>query len=831
MNYPKIIPTDNPFRPLAARPSRAVQPRLWLLILATCATLSFGVRPQQPFLAVLCWVIRAGGAACAVVALYRDPEIEIYDPIAEAAALHRFQMTRMQEAHQFALQQKQWEIQQYYDAQNQQQIQQTINHYAALLQQKELEILNLKQALTDLQAHTETEKQYLSQSLQRQWDSLEIQVAELEAAKNQLKAEQDLLHQWAENQAVQLDADYREQQQQLDARTAKLEGILEEQRQAMIGEFERQHDAMVTLNQQRIDDYKKQLADQESTIESQKFYIYNLQQPQFVEGTTTEELLADRVISFLYENGIIVRSPLVVPFGKSKFRLSFSILPTAPGKNDKGKYAESLIDAYKRLERVKEGIRGVVPGCRSVPELELLHRQIRLTIDTSGVDWEAEARRQSEAIAEPPPEHFEQFIEGCSHIGLFGPTRMGKSVCINNILAVMQQRLGGTADLIVGDAKLSTALKALRPCYLGAKECLIGLREAANEVQHRIDLRTADYQADRPLREFSHDQRIYFFDEINEVISRFNQPVDPDDIEWLKDNDFPPKFAVSTYLLRLWRMGAELGVLSLIAGQNLMANQLKINVVDLENLGLVFMGGAISIGINYRCKGTEKSEMEAQYRLRRERYFKTKDKQYKYYGFFALPNEQPYFAQMPQPDAYLASFTISLLDAAEPDDDDDSYSSEDEALLFDFDQGNEAVQNTEISGAPSSAAGTDASAAPDRTSPAPDMVRRLEELLHQDFNGNHPTDDEAGAAPENPLAPGISPALMQRVLNEYDRLQNQSKVIQNIWGASRSGTSLKYIAAKWKFRKILYENGRRLPGKPWGEDQNDLKGFDELIGE
>ncbi|WP_088889817.1 hypothetical protein [Leptolyngbya ohadii] len=836
-SYPQIIPTDNPFRPLAARPTREVKPRLWLLVLATCTTLTFGVRPQQPLLATLLWAIRLGGAACAIAALYRDPEVEIYDPIAEATALHQFQMTRLQEQHQATLQQQQWEIQQYYDAQATQQIQSTIDYYAKLLQQKEYELLQLRQSLANQQIEFETEKQRLTQSWQSQWERLEVQTAELEATKNQLKAERDAIHAWAEEKAVELDAAERDARSQLSARAAKLEQDLDNQRKLLIEEFEKQHHALVAAAQKEIDRYRQLIADQEATIESQRLYIYNLQQPQYVEGTTTEELLADRVIAYLYEQGIIVRSPLVTPYGKAKFRLSFGILVIAPGKNEKVKYAESLIDAYKRLERVKEGIRGVVPGCRTMPELELLHRQIRLTIDTSGVDWEAEARRAAEAIAEPPQEHFELFVESCYHIGLFGPTRMGKTVCINNILAIMQRRLGGNAELIVGDAKLSTALKVLKPRYLGAKECLKGLREAADEVQRRIELREADYRNDRPLREFDEDQRIYFFDEINEVISRFNQPVDPDDIEWLKDHDFPPKFAVSTYLLRLWRMGAELGVLTLIAGQNLMANQLKINVVDLENLGLLFMGGAISIGINYRCKGTEKSDLEAQYRLRRERYFKTKDKQYRYYGLFALPNEQPYLAQMPTPDAYLSTFTIPLLEATETDEDEESEFLENELTQTQLDEDDRSVQDIETLGADFGADGADAGAdsagsgaAPDGTSPAPEVVRRLEDLLHQDFTGAHPTDHASGAAPENPLAPGISPALVQRVLVQYDQLQNQSKVIEKVWGTPRSGTSIKYLAAKWKFRKILYENGRKLPGKAWGEDPNDWKSFDELIG-
>jgi hypothetical protein len=425
-------------------------------------------------------------------------------------------------------------------------------------------------------------------------------------------------------------------------------------------------------------------------------------------------------------------------------------------------------------------------------------------------------------ILEPTSEHFTAFIENCYHIGLFGPTRIGKTITMNNILGAMQQRLGNTAELIVGDAKLSTALKALKPRYLGARECLIGLRDAADEIQHRIDLREADYRSDRPLTNFSSDQRIYFFDEINEVIARFNTPVDPTDIEWLKDHDFPLKYAVSTYLFRIWRMEAELGILSLIAGQNLMANVLKINIVDLENLGLMFMSGAISVGIQYRCKGSEKAEMEEQYRLRRERYFKTKDICFKHYGFFCLPNEKPYFAQMPAPETYVSASAIPLPIETEIDE------AEDE---FPFDSVQEVGADSEILGADDGAIGEEADAAPGSDPTAPEVVQRLEDLLHLEFTTARPADSPALSAPLDPLAPGISDQLVQQVLREFDFHQSQGKVIANVWGVSKSGTSLKYRVAKWKFRNILHQQGRKLPGKPWGEDVDDLKSFDELIGE
>lgn len=804
------------------------QGRVWLLGIAAATVLSFGVRPQTAAGAIFWWMVRAGGASCAVMALCRTPKLERYDPIADLTTAHRFQLARLQEQHQEVILQLQFQkldeiaqLQTDLENQYQRDLEQAMQQYLAQLAIKDTELSQLQQQLIQQQAHYEAEQSRIGQSYQRQWERLEIQMAEIEATKNQLKAERDALHQWADEQSIQLAQQQQQQNEELERRRQQAEVNLDEQRQLMIAQFEQQWDKMQQLAQQEIENHKRIIADLESMVESQRLYIYNLQQPEYTNGTTTEELLADRVIGYLYEQGIIVRSPGVAPYGKHKFRLAFGVLPIAPGKNKDNHYATSLIDAYKRLEKLKDGIRGVIPGCRSAPEVEIFHRQIRLSIDTSGVDWEAEAQRRSDPIIEPAPEHFATFIESCYHIGLFGPTRIGKTITMNNILGAMQQRLGDTAELIVGDAKLSTALKALKPRYLGARECLIGLREAADEIQRRIDLREADYRTDRPLTDFSNDQRIYFFDEINEVVARFNTPVDPADVEWLKDHDFPLKYAVSTYLFRIWRMGAELGILSLIAGQNLMANVLKINIVDLENLGLMFMGGAISVGIQYRCKGGEKTEMEEQYRLRRERYFKTKDTRFKHYGFFCLPNEKPYFAGMPAPETYVSAPAIVLPTETEDE-------AEDEFLL---DSVQEAGAELETPDADDGAAGEEAGAAPPYDPTAPEVVQRLEELLHLEFPAAHPADSPAPSAPPDPLAPGISAELVQQVLREFDRYQSQGKVIASVWGVSKSGTSLKYRAAKWKFRYILHQQGRKLPGKPWGEDVDDLKSFDELIGE
>ncbi|MBD1848522.1 hypothetical protein [Leptolyngbya sp. FACHB-711] len=646
--YPRIIPTENPLRPLAARPTREVKPRLWLLVLATCSTLTFGYRPQEPLLATLMWAIRLGGAACAVAALYRDPEIEIYDPIAEEKALHEFQMARLQAAHQAALQQKQWEIQQYYDALTTQQIQQTIDHYAALLQQKEYELLQLKQGLANQQVEFETEKQRLTQSWQSQWDRLEIQTAELEVMKNQLKAERDAIYAWAEEKAAELDAAERDAREQLSARAAKLEKDLDNQRNLLIEEFEKQHNALVGACQKEIENYKRLIADMEATIESQRLYLYNLQQPELINGSTTYELLADRVIQFLYNHGVIVRDPRIVPFTK-KFQLSFNILPIVPGKNDKGKYAENLIDAYKRIhDRLLEGIMAEVPNCKTKPGLEMSNRRIVLTIDISGVDWEAE--NQVDPIVEADPDWPLTIVRIANHFRVTGNTDTDKSTLVDNLVGAMQQ-VWVELRLSVADPKYPfTEWSTFTPNYKGVEESFRGVSALEQIVDSRFRLARKAKEAGKPLPEFAPE--LFVLDEA-EILMDEARAIDEAN---------PPergKISLQKHLTRMLRKGLKLGrgltkqrgkglKVAYIA-QSPLCSRLGMNRDDFDQSVNIFIGENIPRALEEELKtkisNADKAFWKEQYHLRVERGDQ-------YFCLVKAPGLRPFIATMPPPGHY-----------------------------------------------------------------------------------------------------------------------------------------------------------------------------------
>lgn len=615
-----------------------------LTVLALLSCFSFagiGDKENQWF-----WLsMRVMGAGCAVAAVYGYSQEE------KDAELNN-ESTRLLDAVGDVKQGHDWE-----------------KYQLALNHTKEIE--SFERAIAQLHQQLEVSEQPVFEQTETANERLALEYHRLQQEREQHAQEKALLDEHWDTQQQSLEA----QQQALQEREETHETAILEEYRSRIEALQEKELALELQEKQMLEGFEREWTEREgfySQIADAAIQeAQNLKQPDLPAGGSPHELLARDAIKFLREHGIIAKHTLVKTLPKQRFEVLFSVLPITPTAQDSSG-VRNLAEAYKKIEKeLLKPLRTVVIGCNSDPSVEpisLPFSGLKLTFDVSGIDWDARQKVEKldpvNLLPEPPPEHFEDFIRRAPHIGFFGATRVGKTVGMNNVIGVMQKVLGDNATLIVGDAKLSAELKALRPRYLGAKECLHGLRDASNEVQHRIDLRHDDYNHNRPLRTFDHDKRIYLFDEINEVIRRFNNPVDPDDIEFLQENDFPRRFAVSTYLMRIWQMGAELAVMSLIAGQNLMAQTLKINIVDLENVGLMYLGGAISVGINYRCKGSEKNAMEQEFETRRE--LKEQfpdDPKFKFYAMFANSGDRPYFARMPAPGHYAIAGLESGLEA------------------------------------------------------------------------------------------------------------------------------------------------------------------------
>jgi hypothetical protein len=130
---------------------------------------------------------------------------------------------------------------------------------------------------------------------------------------------------------------------------------------------------------------------------------------------------------------------------------------------------------------------------------------------------------------------------------------------------------------------------------------------------------------------------------------------DPDVVEFLKSHDFPldekgnpVKNIVGILLKRCWRLGRSLGIMIVIAGQNLMPSQLGVNIDDLQNMGILYLGTSSKKGIEER--GTSRGEKNY---LIRQYAMRVKSGQ-EFFGLFSDAAGDSWLASLPSPGEYSA---------------------------------------------------------------------------------------------------------------------------------------------------------------------------------
>jgi len=235
-----------------------------------------------------------------------------------------------------------------------------------------------------------------------------------------------------------------------------------------------------------------------------------------------------------------------------------------------------------------------------------------------------------------------------------------------------------------------------------------------------------------------------------------------------------------------WCIGRTEKVKLLIAGQNLKAGTIGTNVQDLHQTAIIYLGEAIKEGLDNRINSWQKESLSQEFAFRSRKVAEGTTS--RFYGLFVPKGSKAYFATLPEEGAYIQS---------------------------DAQLGDDPLDDDPAPPAP----------------PPSDLVQELERLWHLPLDER--TEDERTRTPPvpeqyDPLHPEIPHDLIDRVLAVWDAYKSQTKTIEEVWGATKSGTSKTYRAAKWKFRRILHKNGRTLPGKAWGEDPDDGKNFNEV---
>jgi hypothetical protein len=261
------------------------------------------------------------------------------------------------------------------------------------------------------------------------------------------------------------------------------------------------------------------------------------------------------------------------------------------------------------------------------------------------------------------------FVTNQNHITVWGSTGEGKTTLVANIIGAMSQTLGKNVRIITTIPKIDSDTQKLFPSidYLGFRNSIYGLLEAATELVYRNQLGIEAYQTKQDIPEFQ--PLIYFLDEYSEIASRWNS-TDKEEFETViatfkagldvarrkvfeceMEGELKHTNFASRLLLFGWRVGRALKVKFFIFGQNLMPTTLKVNKVDLENSAFICMPKCVKFGVDYRVRETEATGLNSDFEKIKE--VVNNNEELRYYALFIGTSGQPYYAQLPAPNTFL----------------------------------------------------------------------------------------------------------------------------------------------------------------------------------
>lgn len=372
-----------------------------------------------------------------------------------------------------------------------------------------------------------------------------------------------------------------------------------------------------------------------------------LKQPDLFEPPKGElERIANSVMQVLGEHNIFAKNPHLEDDDRG-FKLTFRVLrlKLKLGKQEVEEHTLTAGEAYKLIQgKLLPDLVAEVPNCLQAAVRPIYHG-VEIYFDTTGVNWKNYTPSSPDTVHDSGKTIFDLFAS-TYHLGLEGSTGRGKTTTTKNILRAMKQELGENNVVIkVAAGKPDEGLRQF-DAVVSPEKVLLRLKEAAELVDQRLNIHVKDWDANRPLTTF--DQKfIYFFDEISDAATWANSN-DPEVQQFLIDNNFPldkddkpAKNVVGILLNRCWRLGRSLGIMILVAGQNLNPSVFGLQLKDMENMGMIYVGTGAKRGIEIRGLPSEKTYYRKQYSLR------IKDGQ-EFFAFFCSGSGDCWFDELPE---------------------------------------------------------------------------------------------------------------------------------------------------------------------------------------
>jgi hypothetical protein len=426
----------------------------------------------------------------------------------------------------------------------------------------------------------------------------------LSEAWKELEEERERINQQYTKDCQQFDED----RERLKLENAEL---LQEQKEYFLAEQKR----VVDLYEHELDLYIEQLQLKEDLLRKAKL-------PKLASGISRTEYYANKIISYLFENGI--DCDFADSWEESTHDLIRLIPKNGTTKRDLEKHSEAL-QLELRLS--------------NAPTFEIVQGCIQLRLDTRLVETVQKEKKSKLSLV--VDEWLPDVIAKVIHLKLDGETQSGKSTAVANICSVLST-IYKDAEFISIDPKYPLSLAGIAPEALATwqripkypriENALAGLQELADTVRLRLELAGQDIAAGKPIRKFP--KIVFVVDEIDWIALEYS------------------KEAIDLLQVGL-KVGAALNVVVLYLGQTPRCSKLKMTKDDFRNSTNISLGSNIPDALEtYIFDEEYKRELL-------ELYWSEMNKGNVYICLVSQKGKKPFLAKLPEPGLYKPLLTVN----------------------------------------------------------------------------------------------------------------------------------------------------------------------------
>lgn len=411
-----------------------------------------------------------------------------------------------------------------------------------------------------------------------------------------------------EDERQRINEQYTKDCQQFDEDRERLKLETLEELQNQKEYFLLEQKKIIEMYEHELDLYIEQLQLKEDLLRKAKL-------PKLASGISRTEYYANKIISYLFENGIDC------DFADSWEESTHDLIRLIP------KNGTTKKDLENHTEQLQLELR-----LSTSPKFEITQGCIQIRLDTRLI--ETIPKEKTNKLKLVIDEWLPDILAKVIHLKLDGETQSGKSTCVANICSVLSC-IYKDAEFISVDPKYPLSLAGIAPESLASWQripkypridnALAGLQELADTVRLRLELAGQDVAAGKPIRKFP--KIVFVVDEIDWIALEYS------------------KEAIDLLQVGL-KVGAALNVVVVYLGQTPRCSKLKMTKDDFRNSTNISLGSNIPDAIEtYIFDEDYKRELL-------DLYWQEMNKDNIYICLVSQKGKKPFLGQLPLPGSY-----------------------------------------------------------------------------------------------------------------------------------------------------------------------------------